>query len=392
MGGSRFVRRAVTAVTTALVVVVCAAPGSAAPPTNDSLATPHDIQLQLNGVRALASDATLGGAAVFGVDTSEATTTPEEPVLAVANETSACNDVAVQGSDTVFYRLRQNDGGPLRERTLVTLDTTDTSYSTAIVVFKAAVDRPIPESTVIRCERANLVGGAATTTFVTEVGFDYFVEIASVGGVGTMNLFVRATDVQPPMLTLTASPALGSPNGTTTFTVVETEDGSGKSTGGFDWKAYFTPDGGTRTERPVLVAPEGDEATVRWPPGTVPGQGEVVVRKWDVAGNVGRASVRIRVRDRTPPTITQSGYRRETARRRIAAWIRCDEAGTASITLRASGSRPKFARALKVRKGVRRTVVFRAVRVPSVFQLEYTCEDRAANTSATRYRVDLIGF
>jgi hypothetical protein len=164
-----------------------------------------------------------------------------------------------------------------------------------------------------------------------------------------------------------------------------------------EWTATYLPDGsppgtvGTTLQDGVTILPEG-EATVRWPANAVQGVGHVIVRMWDQAGNIGRASLRIRIRDRRPPVITQSNYRREAARRRIRAWITCDEPGTANITLRASGRRPRPALNLKVRKGARRTVVFRNVPVPAAFQLEYTCFDRAQNQSLTRYRFDLIGF
>jgi hypothetical protein len=398
--GSISARRAVTALATACIVVACPVPASAAPPTNDSLLAPHDIVISstgLAGTRVFAVDGTVG-LPIFGVDTTEATTTAEEPFLASPNETSDCNDFAVQGSDTVFYRLRQQLADatlvPLPERTSITLDTTDSSYATAIVVYREAIAQP----NAIRCERSNLAAGAAMTTFVTEPDVEYFVEVASVGGAGAMNLFVRATDIQPPTVVLSASPALGSPGRTTTFTVNATDDGSDVSTRAIEWTATYLPDnappGAAPTPLKVERSAEGDQITVRWPAGTVPGTGQVIARAWDQAGNVGRSSLSIKVRDRQPPRVVSGTYRRQAARGRVAATIRCNEPGTATITLRVGGRGARPARGLKVQKGVARTVVFRSVPRPSVFQLEYVCFDRepARNQSATLYRVDTFGF
>jgi hypothetical protein len=380
------------------MLAVVAGPALAAPPTNDDAATPHDLLLSLTGTRNAPTDAVTGVQA-FGVDTSEATSSSGDPVLKNDNETSSCNSLPTQGNDTVFYRLRFLDGGPLFERTAITIDTTGSTYPTAIAVYRGSIS----QATLIRCERPNLANGAATVDLVTEQNdpgtLDYFVEVASVGGSGLLNLFVRATDVQPPTLVLSA-PSGAEPNKLTRFTLQErTDRGIGLVPDGpVVWSVTFTPVASAGTtptpvEPPYTVDPDGDgaEITVRWPRNGN-GFGRAVARVSDAAGNVGRSTLQVRVMDRTPPQVTLSTSRGNAARRQIAATIRCNESGKASITLRTTTAKPRTSQISAIRAGVRRRVVFRHVRTPTVFFLDYVCYDGANNASRSRTLPGLIGY
>ena len=199
------VRRATAALAAACaLLVVVPAVASAAPPINDSATTPLDISTtNLLGIRVAARDAQTG-ALIFGVDMADATPAPDDPVLKNDNDQSNCNPIPTQGTDTVFFRLTG-----INERTAITIDTLGSTYQTGIAIFEGS----IAQGSIIRCERGNLVGGTSSVDFVSEAGKTYFVEVASVTGSGLLNLYIRAHDIQPPTIAISA-PSTCSPSRT----------------------------------------------------------------------------------------------------------------------------------------------------------------------------------
>ena len=235
------VRRATAALAAACaLLVVVPAVASAAPPINDSATTPSDISTT-RASSASASPAPMtqraGGDLRRGHGRRHPA--PEDPILKNDNDQSSCNTVPTQGTDTVFYRLTG-----INERTAITIDTLGSTYQTAIAIFEGS----IAQNTIIRCERGNLVGGTSSVDFVSEMGKTYFVEVASVTGSGLLNLFIRATDMQPPNIAISAPSVLAEPNGTTMFqlaggNVTARDNGSGVNTSrAYEWSAAFQPD------------------------------------------------------------------------------------------------------------------------------------------------------
>ncbi len=382
------VRRA-TAVLAAACAVLVALPAvaSAAPPTNDSAATPTDISTgnNLTGIRVAATDVARGSQ-IFGIDMTEATAAPDDPMLKNDNDQSNCNTIPVRGDDTVFYRLTG-----INERTAITLDTLGSTYQTAIAVY----DSSIAQANVIRCERGNLIGGTSSVDFVTQAGHTYFVEVASISGSGLLNLFIRATDIQPPMISISAPSVLAAPNGTSRFLLNGLEDadhGSGVDKArAYEWSATFTPDrppgqSSTAVAVPVTVSPGGDEMTVQWPPNTdwKAGSGTAMVRVWDNAGNVGTARLTLKVRDREAPKVRRARVIPADARRRLTLRGTCTEPGRLHMEFHKQTKGRKFSREIDIpikRAGVVRSATWKRVR-PDVYLATWTCFDNSGNKSA----------
>jgi hypothetical protein len=379
------VRRA-TAVLAAACAVLVALPAvaSAAPPINDSAATPADISTgnNLTGIRVAATDVARG-APIVGVDMSDATPSPDDPVLQNPNDQSNCNTIPVQGTDTVFYRLTG-----IEDRTAITIDTLGSTYQAAIAIFEGSIS----QATVIRCERGNLVGGTSSVDFVSEAGKTYFVEVASVTGSGLLNLFIRAHDIQPPAISISAPSVLAEPNGTSRF-ILGSLEGADKGAGvdttrAYQWSASFTPDRPigqvtSPVSLPVTVSPEGDVMTVQWPPNTdwKAGSGTAMVRVWDRAGNVGSARLTLKVRDRIAPKVLRTRVVSSKARKRVTLRGTCSEPGTLTMEFRNQTRNRNFRRKIDIvikRPGVLRSATWKRVR-PDVYLAQWTCEDLSSN-------------
>lgn len=392
------VRRA-TAVLAAACALLVALPAvaSAAPPINDSATTPRDISTanNLTGVRVAARDA-VDGSLIVGVDTTEATQSPEDPVLESLNETSNCNDIPVPGNDTVFYRLTG-----INERTAITIDTLGSTYQTAVAVFESS----IAKANIIRCERGNLAGGTSSVDFVSEAGKTYFVEVASISGSGLLNLFIRATDIQPPAIAISAPSVLAEPSGTSTFqlvgTVTETDHGSGVDTSrAYEWSATFTPDvpnGPPAAPIPIAVTPvPGNESIkVEWPAQTdwKAGSGTAMVRVWDLAGNMGTARLTLKVRDRMAPKVLKARVIPGDRRRRVTLRATCSEPGMLHMEFRNQTRGHKLRRTIDVpirRAGVVRSATWKRIRA-DVYLAQWTCKDNSGNTTS-QFDNFLFGF
>jgi hypothetical protein len=383
-----FVRRALVALAAACACAVAVPPAFAAPPPNDTPAGAYDLVPANNiGNRNVPrySDATGASFAAQNIDVTEATSAPDDPLLQTPNvEDSDCNNLPTSGYRTVFYKIR------LQERHALTIDTAGSQAPTILGLYEEGVSA----ATLVSCARGNLVDSQTALTYVTRPGTTYFLEVAGTtpaAGPTKVNLFMRATDVQPPVLTITANQGDAQPGKRALFGLSATPDaGSGDDPAAMPvWTITFTPDG---TSAPVeleatpVVDTNGYEVRVQWPGGRA-GWGQARVTLTDRAGNVGSNTLKVRVRDRTPPTFSgrterqRSGYRADHRRNIVWAWARCTERGWVQFQLlgpRRGRVTPKVPRA-GVRKVVRWTKL-----PPGGYLLTYRCRDAAGNWSATR--------
>ena len=241
--------------------------------------------------------------------------------------------------------------------------------------------------------------------FVSEAGKTYFVEVASVSGSGLLNLFIRATDIQPPAIAISAPSVLAEPSGTSTFqlvgTVTDTDHGSGVDTS--------RPTSGRRRSRrtsrgrppadpiPIAVTPvPGNESIkVEWPAqtGWKAGSGTATVRVWDRAGNMGTARLTLKVRDRMAPKVLKARVIPADRRRRVTLRATCSEPGMLHMEFRNQTRGHKLRRTIDVpirRAGVVRSATWKRIWA-DVYLAQWTCKDTSGNTTS-QFDNFLFGF
>jgi hypothetical protein len=370
-------RRAVLALVAACVLALAAGPAYAAPPVNDSPAGAIDINQTGGGFVGARQAAPIApeDRTGLGLDVTEASSNTAEDVELLPGEASSCNTPS-RGNYTVYFRL-----GTFSDRTAITIDTLGSTYANAVAVFAG----PPAVETLRHCERENLAGGAASVSFVTSTGVDYFVEVAATNGPGRLKLFVRATDIQPPRVSIATTSLRPDLGGRSIFSPAENtprDEGSDLADPSIRppvWTVDFAVDGGGTRQPRIASRLEDGGIEVTWPDGTrMIGRATVRLRVWDRAGNEGSATLTVTVRDREPPRV-RSGLRLNERRRQVWARVRCTEAGRALVVLRSS--RGNMAHPpIKLPAGKWRNARFPNVR-PGVYIVTYQCIDMAGNAS-----------
>ncbi len=301
------------------------------------------------------------------------------------------------------------------ERTIFTLDTGDSAFTGMIAVYRdavpAAFERGVSAlpTTLIACNRGKAISTSSSlavpafVSFVAEPGHSYYAEVASqtnfaVGG--TLWLYLRALDVQPPSVRIqTNDQNLAQPGTETSFDVAWPDAGSGvddstvaasvttllgsKLLTTLVDQCHGVPDTNLRLA-PGQFCRGRDTLRVRWPLSATAVTGRVEIDATDNAGNRGTASLRVNVRDRTPPEATVRTLK--SVGRKAWVTVSCSEPGRLIVTLYGPGPDPRAAVAVRAAKATK--VAFTRLR-SGFYLVEVACVDLAQNRAAT-YRGVLI--
>jgi hypothetical protein len=401
----------------ACALAVGAAPAMASMPDNDVQANFHRItSRQIDGIRVPAFDMNDGVSIVnktIGIP-SPGDDSGDPPFVQPANGDSTSNcaptaDVAPAVTRTVWYEIVPSPTGGdfFPERTVVSLDAVNTTYTAAIEVFAGSLPGtwssgdPLPNIVACSLGVGGSTGVAPYVSFQATPHVRYYAVVGSLTGGGTLSLNMRESDVQAPALSVSADSLLPNPLDTTHFTVMATDLGSGLDPDSFTASLSFRK-AGTKTAKALASAGACNSAAptlapgtycetitthtefnnlfVRWPDAS--GAGSVRISVADLAGNRSPASYTLNVADRIPPQVLN--HSRASRWRSAGAMVQvlCSESGLMKAEFfNAAGSRVKQKSAHLRRRSA--TSYIGRVHINRVghgfFTVRETCIDLAGN-------------
>jgi hypothetical protein len=392
------------------------------PLPNDVQSSPDKITSRaIDGVRVNAYDITTGASAnpVVGSPANDDGDPPFILPTAPGDTVSNCaptTDVAPTVTRTLWYEIVPGvspDIETFPERTVVSLDAVNSTYTAAIEVFAGLPGTwnpgdPAPAN-IVACSLG--VGGSATEPYVSfqaAPGIKYYAVVGSMASGGQLSLNIRESDVQTPALTVSADSLLPNPGDTTHFSVMATDNGSGLNASASAASAAFRRTGAksaTALHYAGDCAPNppdlslgsfcevhgGDhqlsDVYVRWP--ATAGTGVVKVSVADFAGNRSPTAYTLNVADRIAPTVLQ--HSRAARWRADGALVQglCSESGWMVAEILNANNRHIHNHHGKIRVAlVRRssTRYLGRARFGTVghgfFTVKITCQDRALNAAS----------
>ena len=320
-----------------------------------------------------------------------------------------------QGFHASWFDVRVNSSlQQVAERTIFTLDTGDSAFTGMIAVYRDAVppafDRSAPTlpTNLIACNRGKAASTSSSlavpafVSFIADPGHTYYAEVAAQTNFfySQEYLYLRALDVQAPAVRIqTNDQNLAEPGTETSFDVAWPDAGSGVDDSAVT--TSVTTLSGSRllstlvdlchgvSDANLVLAPGRfcrgrDTLRVRWPLGTAAVAGRVEIDATDRAGNRGVASLRVSVRDRTPPEVTVRALK--SVGRKAWMTASCSEPGTLIVTLYGPG--PDRTSVATVRAGKPAKAAFSRLR-SGFYLVEFACKDASRNRAAA-YRGLLI--